>query len=62
MGNGNGNFQNTVLITGASEGIGEALTYLFAGQGHDLVLVIGRHLPLTIQAKVGKFMTFKPFG
>jgi predicted amino acid dehydrogenase len=31
--------QGTVLITGASSGIGAELSYIFAEHGHDLVLV-----------------------
>jgi short chain dehydrogenase len=33
------NPQGLVLITGASSGIGAELSYIFAGKGHDLVLV-----------------------
>jgi len=40
----------TVLVTGASSGIGRALSLAFAGQGHPVLLVARRHAHLQLLA------------
>ena len=52
--------QETVLITGASSGIGEALAWVFAEHGHDLILVARSVAKLDKLADAGAvFMTME---